>query len=132
MSRATNDLMNDMKPKKEKYYTPTMNKKAFRKIKCKHPGCKATFVAYPNTMYCEKHRKTNRKVERVPIVQDVFIMEYEFTEKVIVERNCNCCGKPYRIDIVPGGKHWPAYCEDHRNEYKRTFYTESLNAKKTK
>lgn len=43
-------------------------------------------------------------------------------EYTIYERNCDCCGRPYKSVIYMDTKEVMRYCPEHRNEYKRNYY----------
>jgi hypothetical protein len=105
------------------YRTPVYQKKEKRPINCTHPGCESVFEGYPHTKFCEYHKDIKtREVKKVEKESCIFIFEQATFEKQKIEKDCDCCGKSFVIELYPNIKEYPRFCEDHRSEYKRYFY----------
>lgn len=109
----------DEKPKSE-YFTPQYKKKKAKIMSCTHPGCQNTFKAFPHARFCVFHKDpSTRQVEKVVEESTMFIFKHTFSEKTLIERNCDCCGKPYQVEVYPEREEYPRFCEEHHSEYKR-------------
>ncbi len=121
-----------MNTDKEPLSLAIAKKKKKRKLNCKEPGCEQVFFGYPNAKYCVEHKDIkNRAVGQIPkpkiILEDEhFVFPHEVETPTIIEKQCFCtgCYNSYRIEIYPGQKIYPKYCEDHRNKFKRKYFLE--------
>jgi hypothetical protein len=120
-----------MKPENSKYFTPNYTKKKVKLVTCQHPGCNEIFEAMPHTRFCAYHKDASTRPKAIKEVESsLFIFEHNFQNTTLIERNCDCCKAPYRIDILPSTKQYPRFCELHRNEYKRILWREEHGQEK--
>lgn len=119
---------------RENYFTPKYKKKKARVMQCTYPGCSNTFKAFPHARFCEYHKDPDTREKPVARVEEntMFTFKNDIKEKMSIERACDCCGKPYRVDIYPGRTEYPRFCEDHRSEYRRKFWRETHKDNKGK
>jgi len=108
---------------KEPYFTAKTTKKKSRLMKCTYNECVNTFVAFPHARFCEYHKDpSTRPKEKVVEENTMFKFPHKFSGRITIERACNCCGKPYQIEIYPEREDYPCYCKDHQNEWKRKHW----------
>ena len=110
-----------------------------KKKTCHFPGCTEEFMGRGKTKYCEEHRKPMYRAQLygrpadesavndingtpVPTSELNITMKHTYIEAVHMERKCECCGKVYRIIVIPSQYVYPRYCDEHRNEWKRNNF----------
>lgn len=104
---------------------------------CKFPGCQEQFMVHCGfgraRLYCDEHRREKYRKEK-----DILFGLHRFGDngpnpnclqnpgvlyaKSIIELNCACCGKPYRVELIPKVSEYTRYCPEHRNHFKREMY----------
>ncbi len=102
---------------------------------CTYLSCNKEFFGTPVQKYCDVHkdphnRKRIRPKPESPSVKNM-IFAHNFNDKITLKLPCNLngCGKDFNIDIYPDLYVYPKYCEDHRNEYRRSNFLR-LNRKR--
>jgi hypothetical protein len=111
---------------KTEFFTPKTTKKKAQLMSCTHPGCKNTFIAFPHARFCAYHKDpSTRQVEKVVQESTMFTFKHNFNEKTLIERFCDCCGKPYQVEVYPEREDYPRYCPEHHSEYKRQNWRET-------
>jgi len=122
MSEKQNQVEAPVKEKK-KYFTAETKKKKERLMRCTYNDCENTFIAFPHARFCEYHKDptTRPKTKRVE-KNTMFKFPHEYNVKILIERACDCCGKPYRLEIYPGREDYPCFCEEHQNDWKRKHW----------
>jgi hypothetical protein len=112
-----------------------MNKQLKHKI-CREPGCGKEYMGHAISKYCEFHSdpkkrlrvkrkyydETNQPV-RTKCPKDGDTIDIEF---VCALEGCN---ERFRFKQFPNMKVTPRYCDEHRNEYKRQYFTRMLRKK---
>ena len=92
---------------------------------CVFPGCGVEYVGRGKSKYCPEHSKA--KYRKVLYKQNdnngegiVRIEHTEFYAKSVT-RTCGLegCNNEYDIILLPQLYEYPAYCEEHRNSFKR-------------
>ncbi len=109
-----------------------------KKKKCQFPGCTTSFMGRGKTKYCDEHRKQEYKKilyqpkKRKSLGDANQKIKHKFLESQDVIKECSLegCNNSYKIRIIPNQYIYPKYCEDHRNEWKREFFTQKRNGKK--
>jgi hypothetical protein len=99
---------------------------------CQYPGCDNEFQGRGKAKYCEEHRKTKYKKylyqsHALNVVGDSNIyINHKNAEASKVIRSCALkgCLEEFEITVIPNQHIYPKYCNTHRNEYKRQFFTE--------
>lgn len=106
---------------------------------CQFPGCEVEFMGRGKTKYCDEHRKPEYRSQLYgrsateSVVNDIhgnpipplelnITIKHTYIEAIRMDRECDCCGKTYRIVVIPSQYVYPRYCEDHRNEWKRNAF----------
>jgi len=123
-------MLKNKQPKEKTYFTPKYVKKKIKLMKCTYEGCENTFMAYPHARFCDFHKDISTRPKEKKVEENtMFIFKGNFKEKVLIERGCDCCGHPYRIEVYPGREDYPRFCEEHRSEYKRINWRETHGKK---
>ncbi|MEM4261085.1 MAG: hypothetical protein QXG00_07625 [Candidatus Woesearchaeota archaeon] len=95
--------------------------------------CKTIFFGTGKSKFCKIHRqpKFRKIIDKDKIIaKKKAILErtanitinHKYNESMEITRTCDCCGKEYTFILYPSVYIYPKYCEDHRNEWKRTYY----------
>jgi hypothetical protein len=101
--------------------------------KCAEPGCGKDFWGHPIAKYCEKHRDIKMRVKPVKDViapGDInLIIEHDNKQTVKKELCCSLdgCSNVYEVILFPKQFIYPKYCPEHRNQFKRKTFIESLS-----
>jgi len=122
-----------------------MNIKTFKaetkkEKKCKFPECNKVFVGTGKSCYCEIHRDkmfrkflyedTAKLKKEKMIAEDINkIIKHNHFDSVEEIHTCELCNEPFTIKIIHGVYTYPKYCENHRNEFKRKLYLETVSNK---
>jgi len=95
--------------------------------------CKTIFFGTGKSKFCKLHRqpKFRKIIDRDKIIAKKkatlentanFVINHKNTEPIEITRKCDCCNKLYTIILYHSTFIYSKYCEEHRNEWKRTFY----------
>jgi hypothetical protein len=102
--------------------------------KCKFPGCEIIFSGIYISKYCLEHRQGHYRVRKLIEYDDInkqnqTVIHEHNAEIIRVEMICALkeCSKKFCVEIFPTQKHYPKYCLEHRNEYKRLMYLKINN-----
>tara|TARA_Y100000310_G_scaffold331242_1_gene404458 strand:- start:4623 stop:4979 length:357 start_codon:yes stop_codon:yes gene_type:complete len=103
---------------------------------CQFPKCKKKFFGRGKTKYCNEHRKQKYKkflYKKQPSdgIGSNVVIKHKHTE--IQEEIHNCalegCTEMFNLTLIPNQTIYPKYCNDHRNPYKREFFTKQQQEK---
>jgi len=98
---------------------------------CQFEGCNKEYYAVHQNKYCEEHVKSKYKKvlyckAKIDPIEDVKLhnvyIKHDYVSSLDLRLNCDCCGKPYQIKLLPRQFVYPKYCETHRNNYKRELF----------
>jgi hypothetical protein len=101
---------------------------------CEYPGCDTMFVGGSGrAKYCDEHKKKkyfnelyhSKYKEKHELNNQNQVIQHAFVYPVIRVQRCECCGKKFKIKILPRVYHYPKYCEEHVNEHKRNLYNKN-------
>ena len=95
--------------------------------------CTKIFFGVGKKLYCKNHaspkyrkiidkKKNDAKKKFTKDNSANIEIKHEYTEPISVTRNCNLCGTPYEIILLPSIYIYSKYDEPHRNQYKRELY----------
>lgn len=97
---------------------------------CNFPGCDVIFIGRGKAKYCEEHRKAKYRKELYKKNDNTgggiaHIDHNEVCAKPVM-RTCGLegCENQYEIILIPRLFEYTNFCEDHRNEFKRTMFLE--------
>jgi len=81
----------------------------------------STFMQH--TKYCSLHRSVKNRIytRNLKRYSGVLLFNHSFKEKTNVKFYCAHCGGEFEVDVYPGVKVRPEYCEKHRSLFKREF-----------
>jgi len=114
------------------------NRSANQQLKdkvCGFPGCKVEFKGRGKTKYCDEHRKQKYKKilyqpkQKKQLGESNQNIKHKFTEATDTIRTCalNGCSCEFKVRLIPNQKVYPKYCNEHRNAFKREFFTKQIN-----
>lgn len=97
---------------------------------CQYKECKDHFIGLRSQKYCYEHRKPEYKSKKYYYKTEPensnMIYEHSLNRAARISFNCECCGTPYEILVLPKIKVYPKYCVEHRNEHKRNLFKGAL------
>lgn len=102
--------------------------------------CEKEYIGHPiskfcpecNTMYAQNRRRREQRIVGPDLVNQPLSMRTPITgETIEIEYKCALegCGNHFRVKQVRGIDRIPKFCEDHRNLYKREYFTRMLQRK---
>ena len=106
---------------------------------CKYPGCEATYYGTGRSCYCEEHRspQSRKDINKIATAKKKtkiahgetanFEIIHQNTSATKITRRCNCCGEEYELTLFPNVATYSAYCQLHRNFYKRQMFKKNHN-----
>lgn len=110
-------------PKKRKKYL-------LKKKKCQFDGCDKEYTGNNVSKYCRIHRQTKYKKElyrkKKPKDESANqIIKHDYMNDPIVSFKCALegCNTVFNIQLFHNLYIYPKYCEEHRSEWKRDYFT---------
>jgi hypothetical protein len=95
---------------------------------CVFPECYVEFIGRGKAKYCEEHRKAKYRKELYKKNDNlgcgIVVIEHEEVYAKPIIRTCSLegCNNEYEIVLIPRMYEYSNYCEEHRNEFKRTMF----------
>ena len=109
---------------------PKYQKKERVKLKvCHEPECGREYWGHPISKYCEQHREIRNRTKRKRLGPQYSGQNIEINHSShdVLDMHLTCslegCGKQYIAKLFPKQTTYPMYCEEHRNEFRRAFFT---------
>lgn len=105
---------------------------------CKHPACGKKFEGSPTSLYCAEHRSRKSRAQRfVPkktVKPEESNLLVQNSDNKPAQKTLACslphCHRDYTFTVYPDHDIYPMYCELHRTEYKRRFFTRMMSSGK--
>ena len=97
---------------------------------CKEPGCELEFIGHWTAKYCPAHKDPrSRKRDRgIKAPYKHFNQEFKHTYTNTPELEFTCalagCNNKFKMRLYHGQYVYPKYCEEHRSEYRRSFFSQ--------